>query len=126
MNGNGNGNGGYMKAGSSTDMTLAYAFRAFTVVAQGIVVLLMWALFNMAVTIRDDTRDLKKEWPEMKAAVASMKEDIAALKRQGELFATKKELENEANRVTTEFRRLLDEQLKKKKMISTPGVHNDE
>lgn len=111
---NNSGNGrGYIRSGSAADMMFAYVFRAASMVAQGVAVLLLWALLNMAITIRDDTRDLKKEWPEMKQSVASMKEDIAALKRQGETFATKRELEAEANRVTTEFRRLLDDQMKK-------------
>jgi hypothetical protein len=110
---NGNGNGkGYMRAGSATDMILAYAFRSFVMIAQGIAVLLLWALLNMAITIRDDTRDLKKEWPEMQKAMKDMKDDIAVLKRQGETFATKKELENATTQVTAEFKKLLDEQLK--------------
>lgn len=109
-----NGNG--MSAGSQTDMTVAYVFRCITFVANGILVLMGWALINLAVTIRDDTRDIKKEWPEMKR-------DISELKEQGKTFATKKQLEEEATRVTNEFRRQLNEQLKKKKLITTPGNH---
>jgi hypothetical protein len=85
-----------MVAGSQTDMTIAYVFRVFTVIIQGVVVLGLWALINLAVTIRDDTRDIKKEWPEMK-------KDIGELKEQGKTFATKKQLEDAETRVKNEI-----------------------
>lgn len=81
-----------MAAGSQTDMTIAYVFRVFTVIIQGVVVLALWSLFNLAVTIRDDTRDIKREWPEMK-------KDIGELKEQGKHFATQKQLEDAKLRV---------------------------
>jgi hypothetical protein len=103
-----NGNGRYqMSAGSNTDMVIAYVFRGVSVVIQGILVLMAWALFNLAVSIRDDTRDIKKEWPEMK-------KDIGELKEQGKTFATKTQLEAAEMRVKQEFQ----EQLRKGKIIT--------
>lgn len=63
------------------------------------------------VDIRDDTRDMKKEWPQMQ-------KDISELKEQGRTFATKTQLEEAEKRVKTEFA----ETLKKAKVItSTQG-----
>jgi hypothetical protein len=94
-----------MSAGSNTDMVIAYAFRAFTIILQGVAVLALWALFNLAVNIRDDTREIKREWPELK-------KDVGDLKREA---ATKKELADAELRVKQEF----TEQLKKSQVITT-------
>jgi hypothetical protein len=63
------------------------------------------------VDIRDDTRDMKKEWPQMQ-------KDIGELKEQGKTFATKIQLEETEKRVKNEFA----ETLKRSKIItSTQG-----
>lgn len=97
-----------MAPGSKNDMAIAYVFRAFTVILQGVAVLGLWALFQLGMTIRDDTRDIKKEWPDMK-------KDIGELKEQGKTFATKIQLESAEQRVKAQFA----EELKKSQVITT-------
>jgi len=104
-----NNNGFVMRAGSNKDMAIAYVFRVFTVIVQGVGALLLWALLNLAVSIRDDTRDIKKEWP-------GIKSDISELKEQGKTFATKKQLEDAEQRVKDEFKKRLEEQVSADKL----------
>ena len=75
-----------MSAGSNTDMTIAYILR-------GVMILLLAALVFCFVGMRDDLRDIKKEWPDMK-------KDIGELKQHA---ATKEELRQAEDRVKTEF-----------------------
>lgn len=93
-----------MSAGSNADMTLAYIVR-------GVMIALLLSLVYCFVGIRDDMRDIKREWPEMK-------KDIGELKEQGKTFATQKQLEAAEQRVKQEFA----EELKKARVItSTQG-----
>lgn len=89
-------------------MAVAYVFRCIGVITQGILVLMGYALFKLAVTIRDDTRDLKRDMP-------AMQKDISELKEQGKTFATKTQLEAAEQRVKDEFAK----ELKKGKVISS-------
>lgn len=106
-----NGNNGWrnMSAGSTADMVIAYVFRGVSVVIQGVLVLMAYALFNLVVAVRDDMRDVKKDIP-------AMQKDIGELKEQGKAFATKAQLESAEQRVKNEFTRQLEEQIKNNKL----------
>lgn len=83
--------------------TIKHAVRA------GVAALLI-AVFVVVVQNRDDTRDLKRDWP-------GLMEKVNTLERRSETFATKEELKAElkaeSTRVKNELARELEETLKR-------------
>lgn len=111
-----------MTAGSNRDMAIAYVFRVFTVIIQSAGALMLWAVIQLGITIRDDTRDIKKEWPEMKESVKKIQATQDEMKRESANYATTAQLKG----AKEEVMRIIDEQIKKKRTLTTPGNHHDD
>jgi flagellar biogenesis protein FliO len=93
-------------------------------ITRGVVILLLVGVVYTVVGIRDDTRDFKKEIPKIQEHLNGIDKQMQAQEERSKTFATRTELQDEATRVTNEFKKQLNEQLKKKKLITTPGNHD--
>lgn len=100
---------------------MVWLFRSVSVAALAIIV-------RTSLDNRDGVNDIKHDIKD----VPKIQKDVEELKRQGaaypEIFATKKELTDTISaaemRVRNDFTKTLNEQLKKKKLITNPGNHD--
>lgn len=123
-------NNGYypfsMRQGSKLDFAGAWLSRILqTVFAAAIlwvcklILAAVMYLVNTLPPMQRDVSELKRDVSELKLAQAASKQEIQTAAGQA-----KQELIDAERRVKNEFTKLLNEQLKKKGRITTPGEHN--
>lgn len=123
-------NNGYypfpIRQGSSKDFIGAWIMRILgTVLAAaiiwlcGLILSAVMYLVNTLPPMQRDVSELKRDVSELKIAQAASKQEI-----QTAAGLAKQELIDAERRVKNEFTKLLNEQLKKRGRITTPGEHN--
>lgn len=78
------------------------------------------AVIQLLINVRDDTRDMKKEWPEIKDSVRKIQSTQDEMKRESANYATTRQLTEAEIRVSEKFSKELEKQ-KAKGRIAPDG-----